>query len=184
MNKLHAISTPQDVDFVLAQVREFSASAREKCNEAEEIYKVLKLNYASLAELMAEAESYRKKESLTSDDVEELQNIINVSIDISESIQRISSGKALADEYEDLDDEQPELPEETDNSYNDKFFAIYNKHKARLGLNTQADVAKVTGLDRRYISVIESGKFKPQFKTLKKLADAFGIDVSVFTSGK
>lgn len=181
MSKLHAITTPKDVDHVLAQVRDFSASARDKCNSVEQIYKVLKQHYSSLTDLMAEAELYRKKDSLTVDDVEELDNIIEVSLEISESIQRISVGKNLADDYEDLNDEQPELPEDDkDNSYNDKFFAIYNKHKARLGLVTQADVAKVTGLNRQYVSVIESGKFKPQFKTLKRLADAFGIDVSEF----
>jgi DNA-binding XRE family transcriptional regulator len=55
-----------------------------------------------------------------------------------------------------------------------KYFSL--KHKA--GFETQAQVAKATGLDRTHVTVLESGEHMPQQKTLQKLAKAFAVDVT------
>jgi DNA-binding XRE family transcriptional regulator len=58
-----------------------------------------------------------------------------------------------------------------------RFLEKYNRFKDRLGLKTQHDVSKLTGIDRRQVSRIESGRFKPQFKTIQKIATGFGVKV-------
>lgn len=55
-----------------------------------------------------------------------------------------------------------------------KYFSL----RAKAGLETQAAVAKKSGLRRSYIAVIETGEHFPQQKTLQKLAAAFGVDVA------
>jgi DNA-binding XRE family transcriptional regulator len=55
-----------------------------------------------------------------------------------------------------------------------KYFSL--KHKA--GLKTHAEVGKVAGLGRTQVTVLESGEHMPQQKTLQKLANAFGVDVT------
>ncbi|MFI5355753.1 MAG: helix-turn-helix transcriptional regulator [Opitutales bacterium] len=55
-----------------------------------------------------------------------------------------------------------------------KYFSL----RAKAGLETQAAVAKQSGLRRSYVAVIETGDHFPQQKTLQKLALAFGVDVS------
>lgn len=61
-----------------------------------------------------------------------------------------------------------------------RFLLAYNKYKAQLGLNTQDDVARLTGIDRRHISRIETGNVKPQFKTIKLLAEKFNAPIEEF----
>jgi len=58
-------------------------------------------------------------------------------------------------------------------SFRKKYFSL----RAKAGLETQAAVAKKSGLRRSYIAVIETGDHFPQQKTLQKLAAAFGVDV-------
>ncbi len=70
--------------------------------------------------------------------------------------------------------------EKADRQRSEEFLKKYSSLKARVGLATQEDVAKKSGLSRSYIAVIESGEHKPQHKTLQKLAKAFGVDVSEF----
>lgn len=59
-------------------------------------------------------------------------------------------------------------------AFRKKYFSL----RAKAGLETQAAVARKSGLRRSYIAVIESGDHFPQQKTLQKLATAFGVDVS------
>jgi DNA-binding XRE family transcriptional regulator len=54
-----------------------------------------------------------------------------------------------------------------------KYFSL----RAKAGLETQAAVAKKSGLRRSYVAVIETGDHFPQQKTLQKLAKALGVDV-------
>ena len=58
-------------------------------------------------------------------------------------------------------------------AFRKKYFSL----RAKAGLETQAAVAKRSGLRRSYIAVIETGDHFPQQKTLQKLSAAFGVDV-------
>jgi DNA-binding XRE family transcriptional regulator len=58
-------------------------------------------------------------------------------------------------------------------AFRKKYFSL----RAKVGLETQAAVAKKSGLRRSYVAVIETGDHFPQQKTLQKLAAAFGVDV-------
>ncbi|OGY85278.1 MAG: DNA-binding protein [Candidatus Kerfeldbacteria bacterium RIFOXYA2_FULL_38_24] len=42
---------------------------------------------------------------------------------------------------------------------------------------TQGDLCRATGLDRAYISNIESAKKNPTLKTIEKIAKALGVSV-------
>jgi DNA-binding XRE family transcriptional regulator len=59
-------------------------------------------------------------------------------------------------------------------AFRKKYFSL----RAKAGLETQAAVAKKSGLRRSYIAVIETGDHFPQQKTLQKLAAAFDVDVT------
>ncbi len=51
--------------------------------------------------------------------------------------------------------------------------------KLRIELNyTQKDIQKGTGIPQSNLSELERGRFTPQIKTLKKLADFLGINLS------
>lgn len=41
---------------------------------------------------------------------------------------------------------------------------------------TQAELAEIAGINRSSLSMIESGKKKPRPSTIRKLADALGIE--------
>jgi len=56
----------------------------------------------------------------------------------------------------------------------DKYFLF----RAKAGLETQAALAKASGLSRGYIAVIETGEHFPQQKTLQKLARALKIEIT------
>jgi len=58
------------------------------------------------------------------------------------------------------------------------FLRKYFSLRAKSGLQTQAALAKASGLKRSYVAVIETGEHFPQQKTLQKLAKAFGVDVT------
>ena len=58
------------------------------------------------------------------------------------------------------------------------FLRKYFSLRAKSGLQTQAAMAKASGLKRGYVAVIETGDHFPQQKTLQKLARAFGVDVT------
>jgi len=47
--------------------------------------------------------------------------------------------------------------------------------------NTQGDIFRATGLERGYVSRLESGKIKyPKLHTINKLAKFFGLKISEF----
>jgi DNA-binding XRE family transcriptional regulator len=58
------------------------------------------------------------------------------------------------------------------------FLKRYFSLRAKLGMRTQADVAKKAGLSRTHVASLESGNHYPQQKTLQKLAKAFRVDVT------
>jgi DNA-binding XRE family transcriptional regulator len=63
-----------------------------------------------------------------------------------------------------------ELRDETN-----RFFKVYQQHKARCNLATIRAVAEAAGLSPTTVQAIEKQRVKPQFKTIRALADAFGI---------
>ena len=64
----------------------------------------------------------------------------------------------------------------------EKFLEKYFSLRAKSSLQTQADVAKASGLKRSYVAIIETGEHFPQQKTLQKLAKAFNVDVTELLS--
>jgi len=66
---------------------------------------------------------------------------------------------------------------------NAAFLDNYRALKERSGLNTQAKVARRANLSLTTIQSIESGRVRPQFRTLQKLADAFGVSVNELWPG-
>jgi transcriptional regulator with XRE-family HTH domain len=46
----------------------------------------------------------------------------------------------------------------------------------RRALITQEELSRLTGLDRVTISRLERGHHKPQFRTMKKIATALGLE--------
>ncbi len=58
------------------------------------------------------------------------------------------------------------------------FFERYFAAKAKSPFRTQADVARAAKLSPATVQAIESRQVKPHFGTIKKLATAFGVDVS------
>jgi DNA-binding XRE family transcriptional regulator len=76
--------------------------------------------------------------------------------------------------------EEPAYPKaaKTETQRLEKFRRKYFSLRAKAGLSTQAALAKKSGLRRSYISIIETGDHFPQQKTLQKLAEAFGVDVT------
>lgn len=67
---------------------------------------------------------------------------------------------------------------ERDQQRRNQFIKRYASLKAKAGFQTQAEVAKASGLHRTQISAIESGKHISQHKTLQKLAKALGVDIA------
>lgn len=99
----------------------------------------------------------------------------------------VLSGPATADDFVDeivySDPEELAVIERVDRE-REAFFDRYFELKAASGLETQADVAKKAGLSPTTVQAIESRSVRPQFKTLKKLADAFGVEVSAFSEAR
>ncbi|MDH5681697.1 MAG: helix-turn-helix domain-containing protein, partial [Spirochaetota bacterium] len=58
------------------------------------------------------------------------------------------------------------------------FLRRYTELKAAKGIKTQEEMARLSGISQSYISVIESGKHRPQMRTLLKLAETFGVGVN------
>ncbi|TVQ63818.1 MAG: XRE family transcriptional regulator [Phycisphaerales bacterium] len=86
----------------------------------------------------------------------------------------------FVDEIVYSDPQELEVIERVDRE-REAFFDRYFELKAASGLETQADVAKKAGLSPTTVHAIESRSVRPQFKTLKKLAVAFGVEVSAFS---
>lgn len=173
-----------DVDVLFDWVRHRAQESNTACQEAEAYYKQLGKYHADIAELMAELSAIQKSDS---PDMDEAQNIVATVAELCQAMHALQTNEGLPSEgAQDLEDiekeflsiEQGQQARTKNEQAASAFLSKYNFYKSRLGLNTQEDVAKLTGIDRRYISILESGKHTPQFKTIKKLADAFGIEVN------
>ena len=62
-----------------------------------------------------------------------------------------------------------------------EFFRRYQEAKARSGLTTYREIAAKAGVSVTTVQAVESRVGKPHFRTIKKLADAFGVDVTELT---
>jgi len=160
----------------------FKTSA-ERFRGAEEYFEAMRKYHSDLGDLMGQLTKLRKNKSPKA--IEEAKAIAEVTSEIIEAIEELHSQQFVSGDSVSIDDLITELVgsrpgrETVTEVENDvkQFLASYFKLKAKLGLETQEDVSKVTGIDRRYISLIESGKHHPQFKTIKRIADGFGVPV-------
>lgn len=57
-----------------------------------------------------------------------------------------------------------------------KLAANMKKIRARKGMS-QGDICRALGVDRAFISTIESGKQNPTLATIEKIAQALGVSV-------
>ncbi len=105
------------------------------------------------------------------DDMEEFQSISDTVVEILEAIDSLITDKDfVSDSATDLEKIEMEALATGDGKQaakaveieGEKFLKNYLNLKAKRGLNTQEDVSKLTGIDRRYISIIENGKHRPQ----------------------
>ncbi len=162
--------------------KQFTTSA-EVFKEAEEKYGNLKKHHQNLSELMGLLQEIKKKEK---PDKNEVNEIIETASEVIGAIQSLADGRyGLSEDSLSVEGARAKFLD-TDEGKTAKaelqqeigtFIKNYKALKAKLNLETQQDVADLTGIDRRYISIIEKGKHKPQFKTLKRLADAFGVEM-------
>jgi len=60
---------------------------------------------------------------------------------------------------------------------NDRFFMRYHALKQRAGCLTQRDVAERCKLSVNTVNAIETQRVRPQWRTVKKIADGFGVTV-------
>ncbi len=58
------------------------------------------------------------------------------------------------------------------------FYSIIKERRNLLGL-TQQDLADYTGLSLRFIKSIELGKANPSIKSLNKIAEILGLEVTI-----
>ena len=144
----------------------------EKATQRPKISSEEKERIATIVELCFEYE----RES----DSEEKSNILR-------TLDEISANEPLEMPGETVESWEDRL-KETDSAYakvdreasraKEVFLKKYFSLRAKAGLQTQAAVAKASGLTRSYIAVIETGDHFPQQKTLQKLAKALGVDVT------
>lgn len=185
MNNRMTVVPPErmDIDSLIAWVKGRAMESANVCEEGEQFYQRLKDYHQNIAGLMGEMERLKKSDNAEKED---LEFIVDTVSDVIEAINDLVAGTPL--EYspiEQLEEDiysgsKAEIIKKANRDLSDKFLTAYMKHKVRLGLNTQDEVAKLTGLNRRQISKIENSKHKPQFKTIKKIADRFGVDISEF----
>jgi DNA-binding XRE family transcriptional regulator len=123
-----------------------------------------------------------------SEDISEVFDVMAAVSSYMDMLRKQHFAKTFDDEIQDLDDWKAELDtsDEIGNAKREASEALeifrkaYLKHKSRLGLDTQESVAQLTGLDRRHISRLENGAVKPQFKTIKLIAEKFGAPIEEF----
>lgn len=177
-----------DVNSLISWFGKQFATSAELFQEAEQYYSDLKKHHQNLSELMGVLNDLKAQSNPPR---EEIDQVVDTASEVIEAIQAITSNSYLTDQQLKDVDELEEDFVATDEGKTaqaelqsdiDRFLKNYNAFKIKLGLETQKDVANLTGIDRRYISIIENGKHKPQFKTLKRLAAAFGVEVDQLTS--
>jgi DNA-binding XRE family transcriptional regulator len=176
-----------DLEVLLDWVRNRAQESNSLCQEAKVYYDQLGKYHADIAQLMAELSQLKNENSREA--TEEAKNIVETVWEVFQAIHTLQTKEGLpSEDSQNLDEIEKELlsnqkgkmARESNQREANFFLEKYNHHKARLGLLTQEDVSKLTGLDRRQISVLEQGKHKPQFKTIKRIADAFGVPVKEF----
>ncbi|MDH5681761.1 MAG: helix-turn-helix transcriptional regulator [Spirochaetota bacterium] len=127
---------------------------------------------------------YVQREELGLDE-EDVESLLETAFDLVHDMETM--GESTVTESEDLFELEKRLLK-TDNEYRkaseelDKeeeyFLRRYTELKASKGIKTQEEMARRSGISQSYISVIESGKHRPQMRTLVKLAETFGVDVN------
>ncbi len=175
-----------DLDTVIGWSKNAAAAAHVQCCEAEAYYKVMSQHYERVMQLLGRLQELRTKDS--PDGAEEAGEIVETMMEVAAAMEALRTDRYEDPESISLDDYEAEvvstpsgksaavqLDEEAK-----AFREAYFHHKQRLGLMTQEDVAQLTGIDRRQISALERGLHRPQFKTLNRLAKAFGIQVTQF----
>jgi DNA-binding XRE family transcriptional regulator len=71
-----------------------------------------------------------------------------------------------------------DLPDPQGDADRNEFFRRYTQAKTASGLKTQRQIADAAGLSPTTVHAIEAGRIKPQFRTIEKLAAAFGVAVT------
>jgi DNA-binding XRE family transcriptional regulator len=171
-----------DPDCLIEWSKNAAAAAHERCSEAETYFNAMKRHYGNVTQLLERVQELRVE---SQPDHEEPQEIVDTLMQVMEAMDALTH-EQFAEGAVDLEEEEHAILKTPAGQEADRqlqveaqaFREAYFHHKARLGLKTQEDVERLTGINRRYISAIEAGKHKPQFRTIKKLADAFGIDVT------
>lgn len=188
MKNNHITLLPSDslnFEELLDWVRNLAQESSSFCQEVQEYYQQLGKYHKDIANLMAELSQLKVNKD--EERIEEARNIAETALEVFEAMRAFmgktsfpSQDAQTIDELETelLETERGQKAKELNQKDAENFLKKYNFHKTRLGLLTQEDVSKLTGIDRRHISVLEQGKHKPQFKTLKKIADAFGIHLN------
>lgn len=182
------VLSPKSLSFdeMLAWIKGQADKAAAMCRDAETHYHRLQTYHRSISEIIAEAVELRSKPG---DHREEIEELGNVAGEVFEAINAINSnatdsqmagGVTIEEAEREILGEELTVARDEHAASTAKFLAAYNWHKARLGLKNRSEVASRTGINERYISEIESGKHKPQFKTIKKIADGFGVDIKEF----
>lgn len=177
-----------DLDYLIDWSKNAAAAAQVKCSEAEAFFNTMKRHHESAIQLLARLQQLRQAKP-SPESLEEAEEIVETWMEVIEAMEalaheRFDDGAApLEDEERDiLSTPEGQAAARELEAENDSFLRVYFHHKSRLGLKTQEEVEKVTGINRRHISAIERGRHRPQFRTIKKLADAFGIDVGKLMS--
>lgn len=194
MNEGHLkLAAPEQMNSeeLLEWIKGLAKTSAKACHEAEQYYKELKKHHENMAALTEEMVSVKSDDDLSYEEkIDHMREIGSVVEDVIDAIAALTQSKLLFSEesstLEEIENEvlRSDAGKELEKEFTDNinyFLSKYNERKAQLDLNTQEEVADITGISRRYISQLESGKHKPQFKTLKKLADGFGVDVSYFS---
>ena len=179
------VTRPESMDFdsLIEWSKNAAVAAHEKCSEVEAYFNAMKRHYGNITQLLARMQVLREEEA--PENGEEAQEIVDTLMEVIEAMEALMSER-IDDGGVALQDDEKAILETPSGKEAAKqleaegkaFREAYFHHKARLGLTTQEDVGKLTGINRRHISAIERGVHRPQFRTLKKLADAFGIDVT------
>jgi DNA-binding XRE family transcriptional regulator len=179
------------LDSLCEWIKNRASASAHKCGEAEDYYKALKGYHQNIAKLMQRLTELKSTPVQGGDELgEELQSIAEATVEILEAMESLRlDNNLLSESAEDIENVERRMIRSQDGALAkaqveqeaEVFLKNYRSIKAKLGLHTQQDVAELTGIDRRYISIIENGKHRPQFKTIKKIADAFGVDVSKLT---
>ena len=189
MTALLKVSTPEsmDPDTLVEWSKNAATAASQACSEARSYFERMKKHYDNVTELMSRLQMLREEQGPGWQD--EAQEIVDTWLEIIDAMGSLALERT--DDHvsmQTLEDDERELLETGEgraaamrvDQEARAFLLVYTKHKARLGLKTQDDVARLTGINRRHISAIERGAHKPQFRTIKRLADAFSVDVTEF----